>query len=244
MYEGKKVLIIEDNIQMANLVKMYLENEGFIVILKTDGKSGLEAARDEDINIILLDLMLPRMSGEDVAITLRNEQINTPIIMLTAKDAEGDILNGLELGADDYMLKPFSPKELVVRIKSTFRRIDYESAAKSSEEIEKDDGDLSYLGVEIDLNLKIARYKEKEIKLTSIEYTILQKIIVSNGAVVTNDMLIDELYDENYEAKTSYNSLRVHLSNLRKKIDVLTNNEITVKTIYSLGYKLTQSQLI
>ena len=224
----KIILVIDDEPKITKLVRDYLERAGFRVITAGDGKAALDLARSHKPDCIILDLGLPHMDGLDVTRELRKLS-NVPIIMLTARSEESDKLIGLELGADDYVTKPFSPKELVARVRVVFRRM--ESFAASTELIRASD-----------LTLDIPRMRvttpEREIEeLTPTEFIILSALARSPGRVFTRAQLLDAAHGvafESYERATD-----AHIKNIRHKIEPHTAEPRYIITVYGVGYKFT-----
>ena len=221
------ILIIEDHADIVEIVEHNLEREGFRLSVAMDGESGLNKALQEPPDLVLLDLMLPNMSGLEVCRRLR-ESKNTshvPIIMLTAKGEEKDIICGLELGADDYVTKPFSPKELVARIKSVLRRAGIKVGTSSSQVIKVD-------GLEIDLARHSVHLNGESIKLTLTEFRLLHGLIEGEGRIFTRDQLIDRVRGEDITIVDR--NIDVHISSLRRK---LKDYGARILTIRGVGYR-------
>ena len=221
------ILIIEDHADIVEIVEHNLEREGFRLSVAMDGESGLNKALQEPPVLVLLDLMLPNMSGLEVCRRLR-ESKNTshvPIIMLTAKGEEKDIICGLELGADDYVTKPFSPKELVARIKSVLRRAGIKVGTSSSQVIKVD-------GLEIDLARHSVHLNGESIKLTLTEFRLLHGLIEGEGRIFTRDQLIDRVRGEDITIVDR--NIDVHISSLRRK---LKDYGARILTIRGVGYR-------
>lgn len=226
---SKKILIIEDDKDIVELLKHYLEKENFVLKDAVDGFSGLAKAKAEDFDLIILDIMLPEMSGLDVCKELRSDPKTTaiPIIMLTAKAEETDKIVGLELGADDYVTKPFSPKELVARIKALLRRV------KRMPEGQKA---YHYGKLVLDLSKHEVTLDNKPVDLTSKEFDLLACLLRSKGRVLTRDYLMDQIWGYDY-----YGGMRtvdVHIRRLREKIPKLSE---AIQTIKNMGYKLKEN---
>jgi two-component system alkaline phosphatase synthesis response regulator PhoP len=201
-------------------------------LIALDGKQGLEMARQEKPDFIVLDLMLPKMDGMDVCKTLRQERVNTPILMLTAKDDELDKVLGLELGADDYLTKPFSPREVVARVKAILRR----TQVNSESEENKDDTVLTFGSVRIYPERYEVYRGEDKIELTPKEFELLQYMAAHNGRVLTRDQLLNAVW--NYDFIGDSRIVDVHISHLREKLEEDTKNPRFIKTVRGLGYKL------
>jgi two-component system OmpR family response regulator len=219
-----KILIVDDEKQIVEIVKAYLEREGYRTIVAYDGKSALTMARKERPNLIILDLMLPEMTGWDVCRTLRVES-DVPIIMLTARDDTTDKIVGLELGADDYVSKPFDPKELVSRVRAVLRR--YSANPKRN---------LINLGeLLIDLEKRHAQRGGIEIQLTALEFNLLRVLAENPGRVYSRMQLIDKVQDDAYEGYER--TIDSHIKNLRKKIEPDPEHPRYILTVYGVGYK-------
>jgi DNA-binding response OmpR family regulator len=223
----KKILIIEDEKELISGLKLNLDFEGYDVIWALDGEEGLNKALKEAPDLILLDIMLPKKDGLDVCRDLRRQNVTIPIIMLTAKGEEVDKVVGLEIGADDYITKPFSVKELLARVKAHLRR----------EKREEKDVPSVYRfdDVEIDfIHFKVKR-KKKEFDLTSLEVEILKYLIAHRGEVVTREALLDKIWG--YERYPSTRTIDNHILKLRKK---LQDDPVRAKYIFSVygeGYR-------
>ncbi|MFM1654248.1 response regulator [Brevibacillus sp. B_LB10_24] len=227
-----KILVVDDEPSIAKLLQFNLEKAGYQVVIALDGKQGLEMARQEKPDFIVLDLMLPKMDGMDVCKTLRQERINTPILMLTAKDDELDKVLGLELGADDYLTKPFSPREVVARVKAILRR----TQANPEPEENKDDAVLTFGSVRIYPERYEVYRGEDKIELTPKEFELLQYMATHSGRVLTRDQLLNAVW--NYDFIGDSRIVDVHISHLREKLEEDTKNPRFIKTVRGLGYKL------
>ncbi len=226
---NKQVLIIEDDKDISNLISHYLGREGFIPIIASDGEEGLWQLKTKTPALIVLDLMLPRKNGYEVMQQLKVQEATAhiPVIILTAKADEVDKVLGLELGADDYMTKPFSPRELIARIKAVMRRMDHEAAAEKSKKI-------VYEKLEIDDMKHEVRYDNKMMVLTSKEYRLLKYFLEHRGIVLSRDALLQNIWGYNYFGTTR--TVDVHVSRLRKKIPQLNKS---IQNIKDIGYKFT-----
>jgi len=220
------ILFIEDEKNIVELVKYNLEQEGFRVLTASRGNTGLETALKERPALVLLDLMLPEMSGLEICKTLkRNDKTHRiPIIMLTAKGTESDKVVGLELGADDYITKPFSPRELVARIKAVLRR----SKEKPSEEI------LQSGTIELDKTKHELRLKGKPVEITAKEFELLGVLMDSKGRVLTREVLLSKVWGYENSVNIETRTVDMHIGQLRKKIGKEADRIVTVK---SVGYR-------
>jgi two-component system alkaline phosphatase synthesis response regulator PhoP len=219
------ILTIEDESDIASLIKLYLEKEGYRVTHISDGAKGFAEIQRNKPDLLILDLMLPGMDGLEVCKKVRSrpETTSLPILMLTAKGDEVDKVLGLELGADDYMTKPFSPREMVARVKSLLRRsapFETPSALKC--------GPLSLDPVRHEV-----RVNDQEVSLTSKEFGLLEVLLKNRGRVQTRDSLLNQVWGYNYFGNTR--TVDVHIGRLREKIPFLADAVVTIK---SLGYKI------
>ncbi|MBY6035218.1 response regulator transcription factor [Fictibacillus nanhaiensis] len=235
---SQKLLVVEDELSISTLLQFNLEQAGFQVITAMDGKSGLEKAENEAPDLIILDLMLPEMDGIEVCKELRLRKLNIPILMLTAKDDEFDKVLGLELGADDYMTKPFSPREVVARVKAILRRTTVMStdSARQKEDIEH----LRIGEVDIYPENYEAYFKEKALELTPKEFELLVYLARHKSRVLSREQLLSAVW--NYDFVGDTRIVDVHISHLREKIETNTRKPLYIKTIRGLGYKLEEPQ--
>lgn len=230
----KKILVVDDESSIVTLLKYNLEEAGFQVITAADGKEGLHLAKTENPDVIVLDWMLPYLDGMEVCKELRIKKIQTPIIMLTAKDEEFDKVLGLELGADDYMTKPFSPREVIARVKAMIRRSGMSSDIKRTEgrSIEEQYvfGPLQVFPERFEVLLN-----DEAIEFTPKEFELLVYLIENKNRVLTRDQLLSAVW--NYDFAGDTRIVDVHVSHLRDKIEVNSRKPIFIKTIRGLGYK-------
>jgi len=223
---SKKILIIEDEYKITEMIKKYLEKEMFTVDTAFDGKSGLEKALCDRPNLVVLDLMLPEMNGLDVCREIRKKE-KIPIIMLTAKTLEIDKLVGLELGADDYMTKPFSLAELTARIRAVLRRVEDKNEHQANV-ISRGDMLLEMDKCELHIN-------GKQVTLTPTEINILALLMRNPGRVYSRLQLLELALNEAYEGYER--SIDTHISNIRKKIEAVPSAPNFLLTVYGIGYK-------
>ena len=224
----RKILIIEDEeiIRMA-LIDDFL-HEGYQVDYATNGREGLEKGMDSSVDLIILDIMLPELSGFEVCNKLRMNGINTPIIMLTAKGQEVDRIVGLELGADDYVTKPFSPRELQARVRAIFRRTE-----NIIGDIEESIFEFKHIKVDF---LQLECYKNDNlIKLTKHEFDLLKYLIKNKGRVIQRDELLEEVWGD--DVIVSSRTIDTHMANLRKKIELDSSNPKIIMSVRGVGYK-------
>ncbi|WP_409297277.1 response regulator transcription factor [Peribacillus sp. SCS-26] len=232
---SKKVLVVDDEESIVTLLQYNLEQAGFDVVTAMDGREGVKKAVEEAPDLVILDLMLPEMDGLEVCKQLRQQKLNVPILMLTAKDDEFDKVLGLELGADDYLTKPFSPREVIARIKAILRRSQFQ--AEAGDQASGDEGDLLKMG---DLKIYPERYEAyfegNQLELTPKEFELLLYLAKHKGRVLTRDQLLSAVW--NYDFAGDTRIVDVHISHLRDKIETNTKKPLYIKTIRGLGYKL------
>ncbi|WP_394233192.1 response regulator [Niallia oryzisoli] len=231
----KKVLVVDDEKSILTLIEYNLQQAGFEVITAMDGEEAKNIALQENPDLIVLDLMLPKMDGLEVCKQLRQQKNFTPILMLTAKDDEFDKVLGLELGADDYMTKPFSPREVVARVKAILRRTQIQ--AEVSEQNAKNDLDQIVINhLTIYPEQYEAYFEGNLLELTPKEFELLLYLAKNKGRVLTRDQLLSAVW--NYDFAGDTRIVDVHISHLREKIEKNTKKPVYIKTIRGLGYKL------
>ncbi|MDZ5472481.1 response regulator transcription factor [Bacillus sp. 31A1R] len=230
----KKVLVVDDEQSILTLLQYNLEQAGFQVITAMDGEEGKNLALSERLDLIVLDLMLPKLDGIEVCKQLRQHKVSTPILMLTAKDDEFDKVLGLELGADDYMTKPFSPREVIARVKAILRRTQFQPEVV--EKAEEDNDHLVVRGLKIYPEQYEAYFNGELLDLTPKEFELLLYLAKNKGRVLTRDQLLSAVW--NYDFAGDTRIVDVHISHLREKVEQNTKKPIYIKTIRGLGYKL------
>ena len=223
-----RVLLVEDEPGLAESVRYALDNEGFDVFVAEPGSAGLESARVNHPDLVLLDLMLPGMSGLDVCRQIRSSS-DVPIIMLTAKDAESDKVAGLELGADDYMTKPFSMRELIARVRAQLRRAAKSGALSESNEV------LRGGSIELDIDAHQARLNGEAVDLRPKEFELLESLMRRKNRLAARHTLIDEVWGPTYFGDTK--TLDVHIKRLRQKLEPDPAGPTHIVTVRGLGYK-------
>ena len=221
------VLIIEDDPDTVELVRLYLARDGHKVVATADGREGLRLARSESPDMIVLDLMIPGLHGLEVCRMLRQES-EVPIVMLTARVEEEDRLAGLDLGADDYVTKPFSPRELAARVRAVLRR-------SARDELEKGPTQLTYADVTVDLNLRLAYLGGTQVRLTPTETRLLILLMHMPGRVFTRDQIIERVFGYDFDGFDR--TVDAHVSNLRRKLEADPEKPRYIHTIYGIGYK-------
>jgi two-component system response regulator RegX3 len=222
-----RILLVEDEEALADSVRYNLEREGYVVTVAADGRRALERFRSEPPALVILDLMLPQLSGLDVCKAIRAES-DVPIIIVTAKDAEADKVTGLELGADDYVTKPFSVRELISRVRANLRR------SKMRAEAVTDDV-LSGGDVEMDVARHEVRVEGRSVSLPPKEFELLETFLRRKGRLLTRDFLIEEVWGHDYFGDTK--TLDVHVKRVRRKIEADPHQPSHLLTVRGLGYK-------
>jgi len=225
----RPILIVEDDKKTASLVELYLQREGFQTVVAPDGREALELARHHDPMLVVLDLMLPLVDGWEVCRELRSWS-NVPIIMLTARGEEVDRISGLTLGADDYVVKPFSPRELVARVKAILRRVRSDTTAKKTVWSHKD--------LLLDVDKRKVSLRGRDISLTAHEYTLLKALMIRPGRVFTRAELLDRLYPGG-EAVID-RVIDVHIGKLRQKIEEDSSRPRHILTVRGIGYQFAE----
>jgi DNA-binding response OmpR family regulator len=221
------ILLVEDEPDTIEIVQLYLEHEGYRVHVSTDGVDALRQASDLQPDLVLLDLMLPKVDGMEVCRLIRKESW-MPIIMLTARVEEDSRLSGLELGADDYITKPFSPKEVVARVKAVLRRSNLASASSSGQL-------LTYGAISLDLKCYEVRVGDEPVLLTPTELKLLAMFLREPGRVFTREQIVDQVFGREYDCYDR--SVDTHISNLRRKISDSATDTQYIQTVYGIGYK-------
>lgn len=220
-----KILIIEDEYSLADAISETLKREGFSSYIATDGEEGENEALSDIYDLILLDLMLPRKAGFDILKNIRDEKINTPVIILTAKSEVYDKINGLEIGADDYVTKPFHMKELMARVKAILRR---NVNIENTNYLEFGDLKLVTSTGELKCN-------DKSIFITGKELELLEILLLNKKQIVNKETIANKVWG--FDSEAEYNNVEVYISFLRKKIKLI-KSKVCIKTIRGLGYKM------
>jgi two-component system alkaline phosphatase synthesis response regulator PhoP len=221
---GKKVLVVDDDVKTVELVKLYLNRDGYQVLTAYDGIEALRLARERCPDLIVLDLMLPDIDGLEVCRILRRES-DVPIIMLTARTTDQDKLTGLGLGADDYVTKPFSPKVLAARVRAVLRRLPGE---RGPEQIKRDELIMNFVKHD-------AWFAGRPLNLTSVEFKLLGVLAKERGRVFSRAHLIEEALGYDFEGFDR--TIDVHILNLRRKLEPDSSHPRYIKTVYGVGYK-------
>jgi two-component system alkaline phosphatase synthesis response regulator PhoP len=225
----KTALVVEDDKSVSQLIRLYLAQAGYKVISAEDGLVGLRMALEDAPDIVLLDLNLPGMDGIEVCRNVRKDS-EVPIIMVTARVDEDDRLTGLDLGADDYVSKPFSPRELVARVNAVLRRTSRNSEKRSESGNRVSAGDIA-----IDLDRRAATVLGDEIELTPTEFRLLAYFVEGRGRTVSREQIIENVFGYNFSGYDR--TVDTHVSNLRKKLEITNPDRQHLKTMYGIGYR-------
>jgi DNA-binding response OmpR family regulator len=225
----RRALVVEDDPDIVELVSLYLGKEGFQVDSIGDGRAALQQVRAAAYDLVILDLQLPGMDGLTLCGEIRrsSQSRHVPVVMLTARGDETDRIVGLEMGADDYVVKPFSPKELVARVRALFRRVERKEDEPSPL--------LRFAGLEVDVERHLARWEGEAVRLTAKEFALLVALLRARGRVLSRQQLLEDVWGYSYAEGTR--TVDVHVRRLREKIPGLAPSIVTVK---SLGYRLAQ----
>ena len=216
------ILLVDDEIKITEVIKAYLDKEGYNTFIEHDGQKALELFTQEEFDLVILDRMLPDISGEEICKRIRETSL-VHIIMLTAKTEDDDKIDGFNLGCDDYVCKPFNVKELVLRIKAVFRKIEKEEIIKVGDEIE-----VNTLSHEV-------KIRGTEVSLTNTEYKILLLLVNNQKKIFTREELLELVTEDHYEKFDRI--IDVHIKNLRQKIEEDTKKPKIIQTVYGVGYK-------
>ncbi|MBC8591314.1 response regulator transcription factor [Wansuia hejianensis] len=225
--DNNLILIVEDEKNISDVIKAYLEKENYTVITAFDGQEAIDKFKSNNISLIILDLMIPKIPGEEVCSIVRNIS-DVPIIMLTAKSDEDDKIQGLTIGADDYIVKPFSPRELVTRVKVLMRR-SYRDTGPLAEKLMFNDG------LQIDIDKFLVTKKDKEIDLTANEFKVLLTLASNPSVVFSREQLISQAFGLDYEGFDR--TIDTHIKNIRQKIEDNPKKPKYILTVYGVGYR-------
>ena len=223
----KKILVIEDEEKVLNIVKSYLEKEGFEPIVSLRGEEGLDKFYEHSPDLIVLDLMLPDISGEEICKVIKKES-DIPVVMLTAKSSVDERIEGLSLGADDYLIKPFSPRELMMRIKVILKR--YGSTKSLEDKLSYNNGDLV-----INKKEKLVYKNQKQLKLTASEYRLITYMAENENINLSREIIIQKVFGIEFDGYDR--TIDTHIKNIRKKIEDNPKNPKYIITVFGLGYK-------
>lgn len=237
MSEEKKILIVEDDPNIGDVIEIHVNDLGYGLERAMDGETGLKKALEKDYPLIILDIMLPKLDGLEVCKRIRAEKKFTPILMLTARSFEVDKVLGLELGADDYLTKPFSMRELIARIKAIFRRVE---AEKEKNQIQAEGTELQFGGLFIDLVKHKVTVDGRAVELTSKEFDLLTLFAQNPGRIYKRENLLDLVWGYQYSGYD--HTVNSHINRLRNKIEKDPANPRFIKTLWGVGYRFSEAE--
>ncbi|WIV90862.1 response regulator transcription factor [Bacillus bombysepticus] len=229
MMQKEKILIVDDDIEIRKIVSIYLKNEGYEIIDASDAIEALETLRNTTIDLIILDIMLPKMDGIEACLKIR-EQYQMPIIFLSAKDEDIDKIQGLMSGAEDYITKPFNPLELMARIKSQLRRY----RVYQTEEVKQFIHEIGHL--KVDEETRQVFIRNEEVRLTPKEFDILSLLVRNKGKVFSVEKIYEMVWDDSFYK--SDNTVMVHITKIREKIEENPRQPVYLKTVWGVGYRV------
>jgi DNA-binding response OmpR family regulator len=228
--DKETILIVDDEKEIRDLVNIYLKNEGYTTLLAEDGIQALEILKRNEVHLIILDIMMPKLDGIQACMKIREEK-NMPIIMLSAKSQDMDKITGLITGADDYVTKPFNPLELTARVKSQLRRY-----FKLNTGVQKNEGIIEIDDLVINVDTHEIKLEGRDIKLTPREFDILELLARNRGIVFSIEKIYERVWKEDF--LESENTVMVHIRKIREKIERDTRNPVYIKTVWGVGYKI------
>ena len=230
--EANRILVVEDDRDIREGIEIYLRNQGYVVFQAGDGVEGLEIIRREEIHLAIVDIMMPRMDGITMMMKVRDKGYDFPVIMLSAKSEEVDKIMGLNMGADDYVTKPFNPLELIARVKSQLRRYTQLGSTidKSNQAV------YAVGGLSIDDEQKEVTVDGEPVRLTPIEYNILLLLVKNQGKVFSIDQIYESIWNE--DAIGVDNTVAVHIRHIREKIEINPKEPRYLKVVWGVGYKI------
>jgi DNA-binding response OmpR family regulator len=223
------ILVCDDDKEILNAIKIYLENEGYTIFKATNGLEALEVVEETEIHLIIMDIMMPKMDGIRATMKIREDK-NIPVIMLSAKSEDSDKIIGLNIGADDYITKPFNPLELIARVRSQLRRYTTLGSLETKENVFKTGG------LEIDDEYKTVTVDGEEVKLTPVQFKILKLLTQNAGRVFSMDQIYQMVWNE--EPLNPENTLAVHIRKIREKIEINPKEPKYLKVVWGVGYKV------
>ena len=226
---SSKILVVDDEKEIRNLIEIYLKNEGYTVLKAGNGEEALEVLAKEEVQLMILDIMMPKMDGMEVCRRVR-EHLNIPILMLSAKSEDMDKIAGIMTGADDYLTKPFNPLELSVRVKALLRRAYYFS------NMNKEDNIINIENLTIDKNDRTVKVDDVEIPFTAREFDILYLLGSNRGKVFSSEEIFTKVWKEDYFG--SNNTVMVHMSRIREKLEKYIAGNKIIQTVWGVGYKI------
>lgn len=226
---ASKILVVDDEKEIRNLIEIYLKNEGYTVLKASNGEEALEVLSKEEIQLMILDIMMPKMDGMEVCRRVR-EHLNIPILMLSAKSEDMDKIAGIMTGADDYLTKPFNPLELSVRVKALLRRAYYFN------NMNKENNIINIENLTIDKNERTVKIGDTEIPFTAREFDILYLLGSNKGKVFSSEEIFTKVWKEDYFG--SNNTVMVHMSRIREKLEKYIAGNKIIQTVWGVGYKV------
>lgn len=230
MDNKKTILVVDDEKDIREIIEIYLMNEGYNIVLACDGIEALEKLKKEKIDLIILDIMMPKLDGIRTCLKIREEK-KMPIIMLSAKSDDSDKILGLNIGADDYIIKPFNPLELVARVKSQLRRITSFSEVK-----EVNNEEICIDGLRINKANREVYVDDRNVRLTPREFDILELLASNRGRVLSTEQIYEKVWNEPFY--NSENTVAVHIRNIREKIEINPKEPKYIKLVWGVGYKI------
>lgn len=232
MEEKHRILIVEDDKEIREGIEIYLKNQGYEVVQAANGAEGLKAAKETEIHLAIVDIMMPVMDGMTMLMKMREEGLEFPVIMLSAKSEEVDKILGLNMGADDYVTKPFTPMELLARVHSQLRRYSqYSNATKK----EPNEHVFTIGGLELNEETVEVSVDGKPVKMTPMEFKIVQLLIKNPGRVFSADEIYERIWNEK---AVNTDTIMVHVRNIREKIEIDPRNPKYLKVVWGVGYKI------
>lgn len=230
----KNILVCDDDKEIVDAIEIYLQQEGYHILKAYDGEQALEVLREQEVHLLIMDIMMPRLDGIRATLKIREES-SIPIIMLSAKSEDADKILGLNIGADDYVTKPFNPLELVARVKSQLRRYtQLGNAAENNQRI------YQVGGLVMNDDLKEVTVDEETVKLTPIEYNILLLLVKNQGKVFSINQIYENIWNE--DAIGADNTVAVHIRHIREKIEINPKEPRYLKVVWGVGYKIEKSK--
>lgn len=226
------VLIVEDEKEICDGIEIYLKNQGYNVFKASNGVEGLEIIERENLHLAIVDIMMPKMDGTTMVMKLR-EKYEFPVIMLTAKSEEMDKIMGLNIGADDYVTKPFNPMELLARVNSQLRR--YSKYLRVVNNLEEKENNFVIGGLELNIDNKVVTLDGEDVKLTPIEFKILELLMKNSGKVFSAEAIYEHVWNEQ---AINTDTVMVHVRNIREKIEIDRKNPKYLKVVWGVGYKI------
>lgn len=234
MEGNSKILIVDDEEDIREIVEIYLINEGFQVIQASNGVEALKVIEKQSVDLIILDIMMPEMDGIKTCLQIRKDR-KVPIIMLSAKAQDSDKILGLNIGADDYLVKPFNPLELVARVKSQLRR-----ATSFNEGFQENENTINIESLMINKDTREVFVEGKFVRLTPREFDILEVLAINRGRVLSTEQIYEKVWKEPFY--NSENTVAVHIRNIREKIEINPKDPKYIKLVWGVGYKIDKTQ--